>query len=86
MLRKIYLVSAEHFQNFKVQPLATNTASEGTHSPKKQNKERKNKKSTPQHPYVTWFKMSKKIWEDDVTRKAQVKETAKFLKQIAKSP
>ena len=35
-----------------------------------------------EHDYGEWTKMSKKIRGEDVTRKAQTKDVANFLKQV----
>jgi len=73
-----------HFQKYK---LATNSEakSESPLSLKKRER-RKRKKLPPQHAYDKWIKMSKRIREEDVTRKAQLKDVAKFLKQLLPSP
>ena len=42
----------------------------------------KTKKRTKEDDYDNWIKMSNKIREEDVTRKAQTKDVAKFLKQV----
>ena len=42
----------------------------------------KTKKCNKEHDYDKWIKMSKKIREEDVTRKAQTKNVANFLKQV----
>ena len=40
------------------------------------------KNNEKEHDFDRWNKMSKKIWKQDVTRKAQTKDVAKFLKQF----
>jgi hypothetical protein len=84
MLRKMYLVSPQHFQKCK---LATKIgANSESPLPSKKGEHKKSKKLPPQHVYYKWIKMSKKIREKDVTRMTQIKDIAKFLKQVLPEP
>ena len=66
MLHKMYLVSSEHFKKL--------TPSKKPPS--------KIKRKLPQGDYDKWIKMIRKLREEDVTRKAQLKDIAKFMKQV----
>jgi hypothetical protein len=70
----MYLVSAESFRKI--------TASKNVPSKIKQRR----KLPSPQSDYDKWIKMSEKLREDDVTRQAQLKEIAKFIKQVLPEP
>ena len=66
----MYLVSSKHFKKFT--------------APKKPPS--KIKRKLPQSDYVKWIKLSGKLREEDVTRKAQLKNNAKFKKQVLPEP
>ena len=66
MLQKIYLFSTEQFQKCACV----------------KNKIITKKKSPSEHDNDNWIKMSKTIREEDVTRNAQTKDIAKFLKLV----
>ena len=62
MLRKMYLVSSKYFKKI--------------HTSKKTPS--KIKRKLPQSDYDKWIKMSGKLRKEDFTRKAQLKDIAKF--------
>ena len=70
MLHKMYLISSKHFKKL--------TAAKKTPS--------KIKRKLPQSDYDKWIKLSGKLREEDVTRKAQLKDIAKFMKQVLPEP
>jgi hypothetical protein len=47
---------------------------------------RKQKNNNKEHDYDKWIKMNKKIREEDITRRAQNKNVAKFLKHVLPTP
>ena len=70
MLHKMYLVSSKHFKKL-VPPKKTPS---------------KIKRKLPQSDYDKWIKLSGKLREEDVTRKAQLKDIVKFQKQVLPEP
>ena len=44
------------------------------------------KRKLPQNDFDKWIKLSWKLREEDVTHKAQLKDIAKFMKQILPEP
>ena len=67
MLHKIYLVSSKIFQKLAVLPSKI---------------KRRRKLSTGQSEYDKWIQMSERLREEDVTRIAQLKDIAKFMKHV----
>ena len=63
---KIYLVSSKHFKKL-TEPKKTPS---------------KIKRKLPRSDYDKWIKLSGKLREEDVTRKAQLKDIEKFMKQV----
>jgi hypothetical protein len=66
----MYLVSSKHFKKL--------TASKKPPS--------KIKRKFPQSDYDKWIKMSGKLREEDITRKAMLKDIAKFMNKFCPNP
>ena len=66
----MYQVSSKHFKKL--------TAPKKTPS--------KIKRKLLQSVYYKWIELSGKLWEEDVTRKAQLRDIAKFVKQVLPEP
>ena len=73
MLHKMYLVSSELIRNTSERQKKRNIPS---------SYKTKRKKLQSQRAYDKWITMSKRISEEDVTRNAQLKDIAKFMKNV----
>ena len=76
MLHKMYLVSSKHYKKLTAAKKLTATKKPPS----------KIKRKFPQSDFDKWIEMSGKLREEEVTRKAQLKDIAKFMKQVLLEP
>jgi hypothetical protein len=72
----MYLVSSKHYKKLTAAKKLTATKKPPS----------KIKRKFPQSDFDKWIEMSGKLREEDVTRKAQLKDIAKFRKQVLLEP